>query len=192
MESSEFVFSIIIDTIQDYKAFSCESIRALFATNKQCRNNPNIALVYKKYLAQHIFNVFHESIISFVISKHDKIDNKFDYDNFIENLFDNIIFKELPLVATWIKNMIIAEYKEQLYNMIFSRYITITDDIEIQILDKYDNIIFDKKKIEWFDIENHEHNPQDIVYDHGTYIFYERIEKHGFNILDFRKSDMLY
>jgi hypothetical protein len=177
-------FTIAIDSIEDYSGFSCETIRALWAVNKQCRDNNLITLIYNKYKAQHIFDAFNDTIISYVIHTNDA-----KYKEFFQYLLDEVIHAQCPQVNDWVKDMIMAEYKELLYNIdscgatAFSTY-----DMEKQICIAYDKIIFDKHDKVVFDIENHRHYADDIIYDKGAYQFYDRFEIWGGKIIEYREA----
>jgi hypothetical protein len=177
-------FTIAIDSIEDYSRFSCETIKALYAVNKQCHDNHFIILIYNKYKAQHIFDVFNDTVISYVINANDE-----KYKRFFQYLLNDIIPMQNPQVNCWIMDMIMAEYKELLYNIddyrsnAFSTY-----DMEKQMCITYDKIIFDKNNKVVFDIENHRHNPDDIIYDKGSYRFFDRFEIWGCRIIGYREA----
>jgi hypothetical protein len=176
-------FTIAIDSIEDYSRFSCETIKALCAVNKQCRDNHLIALIYNKYKAQHIFDTFNDTVISHVINADDE-----KYKNFFQYLLNVVIPMQNPQVNYWIMDMIMAEYKELLYNIYDYRSDACgTYDVEKQICLVYDNIIYDKNSTLDFDIEYHRHNPDDIIYDKGPYRFFDRLEIWGCKIIEYRE-----
>lgn len=81
--------------------------------------------------------------------------------------------------SDFIKMFFIAEYKEKVYESMFSPHFKKTDE---DILNELERIIHSMYTYE--DIYNYQHNPQHFLFADKFYSFFEYIESKGGNILD--------
>ena len=129
----DIVFTITIENTRDYMTFSCDTIKALMATCKLCNQNSDIIMRYNKYKAEHLFDMFHDKMISLALEETTSDTSK---------KLIAYIDQQNAIVKDWTYKLIRCEYLEYTYMRIFYRL----EKLEKRIHNAY-KMHIDKDKI---------------------------------------------
>lgn len=135
-----------------------------------------------KEKANQFFDELNSAIISLAFAKNKNDSKKVDIcQNKIESILDNVHNNCDTNTSDAFTRLLMAEYKEQVYESIFHPHF---DRMDYDVLCEYDLLI--ESKPDLYTPYDHIHDPTHFMFDDGKhyYSFYEMMEKDGSKILD--------
>lgn len=177
---TELALSIVFDNTNCFKNLNKEQTKMLIFTCKDAQLNSNVQQMRIKYSVMHLCEEVKDLVTSLVFARQNedvqKIDNILVK---INTIIYNIYVRDDELSDAFIRLMM-AEYKEMIFDSIYDPSLL---DIDLYILDEYDQIIIDNEEL--FDPYNHYHDPTHYMFADTEYVysFYELCEKDGHSIL---------
>jgi len=176
-------FDLVLDIVlSDDKAFKCdlskEQILNLMLCNKEVLTYPNIWRMYCKHYAYYLYNKLHEIIKMFIKNRNEEEKEREEFENKKNEILREIWEESDDILWDCFERLIIAEYKEYVYNCNSKYYRYFGADY-------YDEMCEYVEFINMFDIQNHIHDPIHFMFNNNPriYYFYENSEKNGDYVL---------
>jgi hypothetical protein len=192
MNQSELVFSLIFENEEAFKDISKQQIGIVCNTTKLAMSNNNIIQLRNKYMAFDMYNSVSDKINealftlyngggAITVAKYKDLCN--EAHNLMADIYDFCCYN--PDVKDCLEMIIMAEYKEATYNIIYSyrdnRYRHFHEMLSQVFVDNLHTSVCD-------DVYNHIHDPNHYVIGGKTYKFYDEVEKHGNSVLEIYDS----
>lgn len=175
MDRIELVVSLVFVNDETFQNLTKNELANLMLTSKQSYTNKNIIrqidIMYIKINVYEIFKIFDENIKNMGISK-DRRDME-KYSLYMNNIYQisTTVQKECMEFQDCFIDLVIAEYKEYVYENFYSRNF---DGIKCIYMKTYKDFLISNNLL-----YDHVHDPTHFMYkdNNKTYNFYEKIEK---------------
>lgn len=175
MDRIDLVVSLVFDNDETFKNLTKMDLMKTVLTSKQYKSNKNIMrqidINYIKYNVYKLFEIFDENIKNMGLSKDRRnIENYTIYMNNID-IISNIIQKECIEFQHCFIDLVIAEYKEYVYENFYGKNF---DGIQCIYMKTYKEFLISNDLL-----YDHVHDPNHYMYQdtNRLYMFYEKIEK---------------
>ena len=179
IKMTEQALTIVLSDDGLFNNLTKDQTLMMLLTFKDAKYNKGIQEMKIKHKTYSIYNKLHSAIISlaFANNKND-LTKILDSHARINSLLNQVYESDANAQDAFIRLMM-AEYKELVYNSIYDPYF---DRIEAALHGIYEKIVTEKE--EYFDVQNHCHDPTHYMFaDMKLYDFYDMIECKGLNIL---------
>jgi len=192
MDKSELILSLILDNNVIFHSFSSKEITCLKVSCKYAYNNKILKNMQNKHRALDLYYISWDMIVeAYQVLKNYRTSEDLilsrklfnDHKEFVKKLED-----ESDDIKDCLSRIIIAEYKDLLYNLAYNNidnslyydYKFIFEQIEYEMIEK----------LTFCNISTHIHDPNHYAFmniDKNYYKFYDNIEKYGINIFQDKK-----
>ena len=188
MDQSELVISILLNNDNAFHYLSAQEIAIFMASCKNARTSKALKNMQNKHRAVYLYDkAWYIMKDAYFILKHYRTINDLDLSRKLFNEHKEIVaafYNETDDVKDCLSRILLAEYKELLYNLAY-------DHLDLSYY--YDNIFFLAtfqnnmlQNLSFCNIDTHIHDQTHYAFmdvDDDYYTFYIQIEKQGKNLL---------
>jgi hypothetical protein len=188
MDMSELVMSIVFENEEAFKDISKKQIGIICKTTKLATESITIMQMRNKYMAFDMYNSvsnkLNEALYTLynggcpeTVAKYEALCS--EAHDIMADIYDFCSYN--PDVKDCLQMLIMAEYKEATYNIVYSyrdnKYRHFHTMLSQVFIENLHTSVCD-------DVYNHFHEPHHYVFDGKKYMFYDKVEINGNSILE--------